>query len=261
MKHIWVFVFAFLLGGCCNCDRPERPDRPDRPERPDRPPRPERPPEVPYTAYLKGEPKWDSMEDVRSFFGSKASISGTVVDLKGGALSGREMEHPDNQQDEDAVPLIVDIPDFQLTNGVVRDIPGGINVRGDRNKFRNLRFFEVGEEFLSTPKDGARGTVLEECRFYTERERSDGDKAVQFNDARDVLIRNCYFAGGITAVRLQESSSVAEDVRCTAEGNVFEYCSTAFNVSGDTTLYARRNTFTKVRHRFNLGPDVSLEYR
>lgn len=201
------------------------------------------------------------MADVKDFFGSKASISGTVVDLKGGALSGRELDHPSDQQDEEAVQLVIDIPDFQLTNGVVRDIPGGINVRGDRNKFRNLAFFEVGEEFLSTPKDGARGTVLDECRFYIERERSNGDKGVQFNDAQDVLIRNCYFAGGITAVRLQESSSMAEDVRCTAEGNVFEYCSTAFNVNGDTTLYSRRNTFLKVRHRYNLGDDVSLEFR
>jgi hypothetical protein len=261
MKHLLVFAFALLLSGCCNGDRPPRPDRPERPERPERPGRPERPPEVPYTVYLKGEPKWDSMDDVKDFFGSKASISGTVVDLKGGAMSGRELDHPSDQQDEDSIQLRVEIKGLVLKNGVIRDIPGGVSVRKDGVKFQNLAFYEVGEDFISTPKDGAKGTVVDTCKFYIERERSGGDKGLQFNDARDVLIKNSYFAGGITAVRLQESSSTAEDVRCTAEGNTFEVVSTAFNVAGDTTFYSRRNVFIKVRTRYNLGENVSLEYQ
>lgn len=210
------------------------------------------------TVYLTGTPQWKTMDEVKKALGSAATISGTKVDLKGNAISGKKIKHPSNSQDEDSIPLKIQIEKFSLENGIIRDIPGGVVVKSNFNTFKNLTFIESGEDFISTYTDGAKGTVVDKCKFYNDR---DGDKSGQFNSAVDTTIKNSYFTGGITAIRLQESSSKQKDVRAYVEGNEFVKVPTAVNGDGDLTIYAHGNSYDNVREKFVLGPHAKVELK
>ena len=198
------------------------------------------------------------MDQVKDALGSLATISGTHVDLNGNAVSGRELVHPADAQSEDAIPLKIEIANFTLENGFVRDIPGGIVVRKNGNTFRNLTFIESGEDFISTPSSGVERVTIEDSKFYNYVDR---DKSLQISSAKDAVIRRNYFRGAITAIRLGASANEETGLQCYVEDNVFERLSTGTNISGHTTAFAKRNTYIVVRHKWVIGDDASVEYR
>lgn len=205
------------------------------------------------TVYLTKETPWRTMEDVKKTLGTKAKYSGTTVDLQGNAISGKKIKR-EGSQDEDSVPLRVYIDKFQLKNGIIRDIPGGIVVRAKDTTFSDLLFIEIGEDALSNNTDAAPGVTVLNCKFYN----SGGDKSLQLNDARDAEIKNSYFTGGQTAIRLQESSGKARGVKATVTKNTFEKVPTAVNVSGHTTVTASGNTYKEVQEKWNGGDHTKV---
>lgn len=217
-----------------------------------------KPPEITVakTFYLSGTPKWDSIQDARAFFGESkdVTISGNTIDLQGNRLSGKKLKHPSNPNDENAQELKVTFDNFHLTNGNIDDIPGGIMLRGNNARLSKLTFTTRGEDFVSTPKDIVSGTRIESCRFYN----GGGDKAVQLNAAKDSQISNCYFTGGQTGIRLQESSSKTKDIRCEVRDTTFDQVPTAINIDGYTTLVSSGNKFIDVQQNYKRGTNVTI---
>lgn len=223
-------------------------------------PAPVKPPafSAPGTIYLEGEPVWNTLAEVRAAIGTKGRLVGNTLDLQGYAIDGRRLKQPKRVQDEKAVPLRVNIDGFTLKNGTVRNIPGGIVVKADSTRWENLIFRDIGEDALSTIKDAGEETVVKNCRFYNRSEKDSGDKSLQLNDARDAVVEGCYFTGGITALRLQESSAKAKKVTAWLRGNTFENVPTAANVAGPTTVIEGGNVWKNVRKRWVLGPEAAV---
>ena len=209
----------------------------------------------PATIYLEGDaPTWSSLADVRKAIGSKGKLSGSTLDLQGCAISGVRLKHPKNSQDEKSTPLRIKIPGFEIRNGTITDIPGGIVNSADGPAFRKLTFVRVGEDALSNTKDQCEEMEVSDCRFYNGAK---GDKSLQLNDARDAIVRGNYFTGGITAIRLQESTAKARDVRVFLKDNTFEKVPTAVNVDGYTTVEASGNIYKAVGKKWVLGPHAT----
>jgi hypothetical protein len=210
------------------------------------------------TIYLRGKPVWRSMKDVMEAVDvphGRAEVQGNTLDLGGSRLSGWKMKRPANSQDENADALRVRIDGFTLKNGVVDGIPGGIIVSANNNTFENLTFTNIGEDALSTIKDVSRGTVVRKCRFYNT---SRGDKSLQLNDGRDTLTDSNYFTGGVTAMRLVESTSRYRGQKASVCNNVFEKVRTALNVDGSTIVRLSGNVFKFVYERYKVGADARL---
>lgn len=200
--------------------------------------------------YLEGTPDWHSMDDVRAACGSKVKITGKIVDLQGAELNGSRMKHPKNPQDEGAAALKIHIPGFYLRNGQVRDIPGGIVAFAEGCRMENLLFRKIGEDAVSNQKDVSAGFQISRCRFEGTKEN---DKLAQINDARDAVVENSTFTGGVTAIRMQESSAKKQGGSAESIGNTFVDVRTAHNVAGRTTVYHKGNVFTRVLKEWVTG--------
>lgn len=209
------------------------------------------------TFYLTGQPQWNSPSDAKKFFGSSSqvSVSGSVIDLKGNRLSGKKLKHPSNSNSEQAQELKIAYDNFTLKNGNVDDIPGGIVIRGNNARFTNLTFTTKGEDYVSTLKDNADGTVIEKCKFYNRG----GDKSIQLNSAKNALIDRCYITGGQTAIRLQESTSKWKNIKCSVTNTTFEKVPTAINVDGYTTVNLSNNKFIGVSEQYKKGSHAKLK--
>ena len=208
----------------------------------------------PSTIYLSGEPVWRTLDDVKLATGSKGKLIGNVLDLMGCAISGKRIKHPKNSQDEKSLPLRIYIKGFTIRNGIIRDIPGGIVLMSDNCKLQDLLFIDPGEDYVSTPKDSAQSTEITRCKFYNRN----GDKAGQLNDARKAKVIDCYFTGGQTALRIQESTSKSRGVTVTVTDCVFDDVPTGVNVDGYTTVTSSGNTFKGVAKKWVLGPHAKV---
>ena len=211
--------------------------------------------EGPKTIYLSGTPVWKTMADVRKSLGSAVTISGTKVNLNGNRLSGKKIKHPKDKDDEKSIPLRIYIDGFQLTDGIIDDIPGGIVITAKNTKWKNLTFTTRGEDYISTIKDKAPGITIENCKFYN----GGGDKSIQLNDANGALIKKSYVTGGITAARIQESSSKNKSVKARVESTTFDSVPTALNVDGYTTLELKGNTYKNVGQKIVKGSHVKIK--
>ncbi len=221
-------------------------------------PAPIAPPKIspPGTSYLSGEPVAASMSELSSLFKSRGKVSGKTLDLQGNAISGKNIKHPKNRQDEKAIPLRLRIDGLTIKNGIFRDIPGGTVNEGDNVTVENCLFIEPGEDFISTPKDKAPGLRIINCKFYNIPEKDGGDKSIQLNDARNARIEKTYVTGGITAIRLQESTAAARNVKVTVKDCTFENVLTGVNVDGYTKVTESGNTFRNVAKPWVLGKNA-----
>lgn len=208
----------------------------------------------PATIYLTGEPQWKTMADVKKAVGSKATVTGTKVDLGGNALSGKNIKHPSNSQDEKSIPLRVSINGFYMRNGIVRDIPGGIVVSGRDTMFEKLTFVEIGEDALTSRELKASGMHVEDCKFYND---GGGDKSLQMNEVDGAHVRGNYITGGQTGMRLGESSRKGT-MSMVLVDNKFEKVPTAINADGDTRIRTRGNTFMEVLKDWVKGSRVRV---
>jgi len=181
---------------------------------------------------LTGSPVWSSMRDVTKAVGSKGTVSGNVLDLKGNILDGGGLKKPSNSQSEDAVPLKITIPGLTIRNGTIRSIPGGIVTTAKDLTVRKLVFLDIGEDALSTTGERASGLTVDQCRFYNDPA---GDKSLQCNQAQGVTIRDSHFYSGITGVRLNKRS-YNQKAAVLITGSTFKGCETGINLAGATTL-------------------------
>ena len=196
-----------------------------------------------FTINLRGRPEWNEMRDVRAALGPRVLISERTVDLRGGRLSGKALKHPRNRQDERSVGLRIRIKGFTLKNGYVEDIPGGVIVMAPQVTLQNLTFNKGGEDFVSNEKDRAEGFRVLGCRFYN---RGEGDKSIQANDGRGLVIRGNFIYGGTTAIRIQKKDAKKQGGTAIVESNVFEGMDTAINAAGKVTVLLGDNQLRQV---------------
>lgn len=189
---------------------------------------------------------WKDMDDVRDACrGKPVLISGNTLDLKGCQICGTKLPKPDNDQDENSVPLRINIPGFTLKNGSVRGIPGGIVGRKERHVYLDLVFLDIGEDALSNVLDDSPDWVVRKCRFFGAN-----DKSLQANDARNITVEECEFNGGITGCRLQKKGGKYKKPRTKSiKNNVFNGCDTAWNISGEIQVVASGNKYNRVDQR------------
>ena len=224
-------------------------------------PDPIKPPSVnpPKTYYLTGAEQWGTMAEAKKALGSLAVQNKTKLDFNGNRISGKKMKHPSNSQSESSIPLKIDIDDLIFHDCIVEDIPGGVVVKGTNNTFSNCLFLDSGEDFISTQTSNTSardksGLKIYNCKFYND---GGGDKSVQANNADGLDIRDSFFTGGETAIRVQQSTD-KKKVSASITDNTFENVPTAVNAAGNTTLTYRRNTFKNVNQQLTGGSSVKV---
>ena len=204
-------------------------------------PAPEAPPS--FTITLRGHPSWNRMEDVRTDLGPHVLITGRTVDLRGARISGKKLKHPRRSQDENSIGVRIGIKGFTLKNGFIDDIPGGLIAHAPRVTLQNLTFSAAGEDFVSNMRDSSEGFRILGCRFFNNKK---GDKSIQANDARGLVIAGNLILGGTTAIRIQKKNAKKQGGRAIVEANRFYQVGTAINAAGRVTLLLRNNIYEAV---------------
>jgi len=209
-----------------------------------------------FTITLRGHPEWKNMKDVRADLGPRVGISGKTVDLRGGRISGKFLKHPRRSQDESSLAVRIRIKGFTLKNGLVDDIPGGLLVQVPNVTLQNLTFTTAGEDFVSNEKDRSEGLKVLGCRFFNNKK---GDKSIQANDARGLVITGNLISGGTTAIRIQKKNAKKQGGRAIIEANRFMGMDTAINAAGKVTVALRNNVFQKVSSEIKIdGSQVKI---
>lgn len=212
----------------------------------------------PKTHYLSGTPAWNTVADIKKALPG-VGFNGTKIDLKGSRISGKNIKHPSNSQNENSIPLKIDVADLSFSNGTVEDIPGGIIIKGKKNTIKNITFLQSGEDFLSTQasrssKADPMYLTIDGCKFYNDR---GGDKSLQANNADELRVINSFFTGGETAIRIQESSD-RKPVKAYLTNVKFENVPTAINVAGRTILTTSGLSYKGVNQQINSAPSVKI---
>jgi len=197
----------------------------------------------PFTIMLRGHPTWNRMEAVRADLGPDVLISGRTVDLRGARISGKKLQHPRRSQDEKSIGVRIGIKGFTLTNGIVDDIPGGLIVHAPHVTFQNLTFSAAGEDFVSNMRDSSEGFRVLGCRFFNSKK---GDKSIQANDARGLIIAGNLICSGTTGIRIQKKNAKKQGGHAIVESNRFHEVNTAINAAGRITLVLRNNIYDAV---------------
>jgi hypothetical protein len=206
-----------------------------------------------YTVFLKGEPEWKTMEDVKKDLkGSGAKIIGTTVDLAGGKISGAKLKHSANQNDEQSIGVKVRIDGFTLKRGMLEDLPGGIIVYAEDVTFEDLIVLKIGEDGLSNGRDVSPNTRIINCKLYGTAQN---DKGIQLNDGRGAEIKNCFISGGITGARIQKKAAAKQNGTATVTGNTFKNVDTAINCAGEVTVIFKNNKFEGVNTEAKVDGD------
>ena len=77
------------------------------------------------------------------------------------------------------------------------------------------------------------------------------------NNADGVIIKRCFFTGGITAIRLQESDD-KKQVECRVMSCEFKNVETAMNIGGRTSAKITDCTYSGVRKNIVKGSNVRV---
>lgn len=203
------------------------------------------------TVVLKrGKAIWNDMADVeRDLKGVKGvTIKGKVVDLNGAQLDGSKLKRYADIQREDNEPLRVNVPGLTLKDGSVRRIPGGIIVKADGVTIDDMIWLDTGEDSVSTIVDRAEGITVRNCVFYGAT-----DKSIQLSDARNATVENNTVYGGITAVRLGDSTSKSGSNKTKSlKNNSFIGTNTVWHLSR-ITAKATGTKYNDVKTRYKLS--------
>lgn len=206
-----------------------------------------------YRVYPTGEPTYTSMAQLKKAF-PKATVTGNTIDFKGGEINGKKMKHLSNSQDENNPYIKFAVPNLHIKNFIANDVPGGLMIAAPNCRMSNGVFLDVGEDAFSTNENGG-GLNCDKLRIYNTS--GEGDKSGQFNSADKGSLTNSYITGGITGLRIEKKGYNNKDVRFTSTGNTFEDVDTAHNVSGDTKVLAKYNTYIKVKNKWVLSSPTS----
>lgn len=155
-------------------------------------------------------------------------------------ISGKNLKHPKNRQDENSEGISISMEGLTLTNGWVDDVPGGIVVRTANCTFQKLKFLRIGKDALSTSGEAATGIRITGCEFWNDHE---GDKSIQLNQAAGAILTDVLVVGGETGIRLQKTSYHTENAVCRLQHCTFQGCATGFNASGGVTVKTNLLTF------------------
>ena len=205
-----------------------------------------------FTAYVRGEPSWETMDDVRKDLGDKVKISGTTVDLQGGRISGNKLKKPSNSQSENAIGIKIRIKNLTIKNGVIDNLYGGLICYAEDITFQNLTFISIGEDAISNLKDISKGTRVINCKFYGN---SASDKILQGNDGRDFYVRGNLISSAITGIRVQKKNAQRQGGTAQVIDNQFIGVDTAVNAAGEVRVIVKGNTFEKVREKYKTDSD------
>lgn len=189
---------------------------------------------------------WPSMEAViRATKGKPVKISGTTLDLNGCQISGTKLPQPDHEDDEDGIPLRINIKGFRMHNGSTRGIPGGIVFRREKVTFEDIVFLDTVEDSISNIMDDSADATIRRCKFFGA-----SDKSVQMNDARGLTFDDNIIVGGITGVRLQKKGGKYKKPKTKSlKGNRFINVDTAWNLSGEIQATGSGNIYSGVDKR------------
>ena len=199
-----------------------------------------------YTIKLTDKPTWNSIDDVKKDIKGKGKVTGNVVDLQGGCLDGSKLKRSSNSQDESNTPIKLRISNFTLKNGYIINVPGGIVVQTPNVTIENMLFTGVSEDYLSNAKDDSYNFKILNCEFYNN---SQGDKSCQVNGAVGLTVKDCYITGGVTAIRIGESSSKKKgDAK--VENCVIEDVPTFLNVDGKSQVFVKNNILKNVDKKY-----------
>lgn len=201
-----------------------------------------------YSVKPSGKTVYESMEQLRELFGDKGSIVGKTLDLQGGEINGSKMKQLQDTQDEANQAIKLKIPGLTIKNGYFTKIPGGVMAMEEDITFQNIVATQIGEESISNVKDISDRTKVINCKFYGNDKN---DKLLQLNNSIGAEVKGNLLAGGITAVRLTESTSKRQNGKPRVENNTFRNVDTALNVAGKTTVYLKNNTFEGVREKYH----------
>jgi hypothetical protein len=181
----------------------------------------------------------------------------------GGVLDGKNIPNPKNRQDEDALALYIEnLDDWEFQFKAVSDIPGGMIVKAQDVTLKKTDFINIGEDAVSTPKlsrlkDNYCGLIVTQCNFYNGHEDDGSDKALQLNNAHGCVVDRCFFTGGITAMRMQDSSvpytAKAEIVSCK-----FHHCHVAININGKSQVRVSNCKYENVKTQIRKGSKVKI---
>lgn len=199
-----------------------------------------------YTIKLTGTPVWNNIDDVTEATNGKIKIIGNVIDLQGGCLDGSKLKKSSNSQDESNTPIKLRISDCTLMNGYIRDVPGGIIVQTPNVTIENMLFTGISEDYVSNIKDKSYNFKILNCKFYNN---SRGDKSCQVNGAVGAIVKDCYITGGITAIRIGESTSTKHG-NANVENCTVEQVPTFLNVDGKTQVYVKNNKLINVNKKY-----------
>ena len=202
-----------------------------------------------YKIALRGRPEWNNMKDVRADLGPDVGISGRIVDLRGALVSGKFLKHPRHSQDESSLGVRIRIAGLTLKNGFLDDIPGGLMVQVPGVTLQNLTFTTAGEDFVSNVKDCSDGLRVIGCQFFNSQK---GDKSIQANDARGLVVVGNLISRGTTAIRIQKKNAKKQGGRAIVEANRFMEMDTAINAAGKVTVVLRNNVFQSVSSKIKI---------
>jgi len=199
-----------------------------------------------YTIKLTGTPVWNSINDVKEATNNKVKIIGNVIDLQGGCLDGSNLKKSSNSQNESNTPIRLYLSNYTLKNGYIVNIPGGIVVQVPNVTIENILFTGVSEDYISNIKDKSYNFKILNCKFYNN---SKGDKSCQINGAVGLIIKDCYITGGITAIRIGESTS-RKHGDAKVENCFIENVPTFLNIDGKTQVFVKNNTLKNVDKKY-----------
>lgn len=201
--------------------------------------------------YLEEEDlEWTSFKAIQKALRGHATVAGNTVDLHGKCISGLNLDRSGNRDSEKAAGIRINNMSFNLVNGWIDNIPGGIKVLSPYCKFENLIFTGPGEDFLSTVGLDAIGIKIVKCEFWNDKK---GDKSIQLNQAKDAVLNGVKIVGGITGIRIQKDSYETPDVTARMRWMNFIGCQTGLNVAGQATVRMIESRFQSVGQKWVTG--------
>lgn len=174
------------------------------------------------------------------------SLKAYVWDLNGGILDGKN-QSGDGGQSEKQEPLFRASCPLIIQNGFVRNNKNAAYIMDKNSGAIKITFTNIGEDAFGTTNNGAENGIVRDCEFINDK---DGDKSLQLNEAKGWHIENNLFYGGITGVRVFESSATSSSDTAFCSNNKFIGVPTAFNVAKGRLKVEKKNSYESVGKPF-----------
>lgn len=249
MKKI-LLLLPILALTACGTTRPPLPDKPDY----------RKPSSGAKKLLMKNDSRIKNKSDLddlaKKLSGSTVKYSNGVYtwDLKGGVLDGKNQKG-DGGQSEGQEPLFrAEIP-LILKNGFVQNNKDAALFYKKDSGVDKVTFTNIGEDAIAT-RDGVDDFFVKNSQFINDE---NGDKSIQLNGAKNAKIENNLIYGGVTGVRVHESSSTSSSDKAYAKGNKFMGVDTAWHVSKGGLVIEGKNSYQNVRLPFKSSNGAKIE--